>query len=33
MSMLGEMGVSPPQRDAEGMRATCEMVVRERCPR
>lgn len=32
VSVLGEMGASPLQRDAEGTRATCEMLVRERCP-
>lgn len=32
VSVLGEMGASPPQRDAEGTRATCEMVKRERYP-
>lgn len=26
LSVLNKMGASPPQRDAEGTRATCEMV-------
>lgn len=31
VSVLGEMGASPSQRDADGTRATSEMVMRERC--